>query len=130
MITDKFIDQYQESFSMKERKKVIEFFITFSRFECALKATIDFASGGQSYVKPNWDGFVRSINHSFDEKISDELKNAVDFLISFPPKIQILSDGVISWRTREFQTGTTKIKKLSLHIRDVRNNFISWWKIL
>lgn len=122
MTSKKFIEKYNQKITEEGRKLVGEFFITFSRFECALKATITYANGNQRKVEPNWDSFVASIRDSFDKTKNQELNDAVDFLLNSPPRIQSLNGGNITWRNRVFQDNEREINKLCLHIRDIRNN--------
>ena len=100
---------------------MIEFFIIFSRFECALKAS-NFANGNNERVSANWYTFINSINPNFDSDKTPELKQAVDYLINNPPKIQNLDNGHLRWRDRPFKENDQLITKLSLSIRDIRNN--------
>ena len=122
MTSKKFIEKYNQRITEGGRELVAEFFITFSRFECALKATITYANGNHLKVEPNWDSFVASIRDSFDKTKNQELNDAVDFLLNSPPRIQSLNDGYISWRNRVFQNNEREINRLCLHIRDIRNN--------
>ena len=47
MITKRFIDKLNQSVTIEGQNLIIEFFITFSRFECALK-TSNFANGNNA----------------------------------------------------------------------------------
>lgn len=122
MTSDKFIKHYKEKIDKKGQKLVTEFFITFSRFECALKATITFANGNEKGVKPNWDTFVLSIRENFNKEKTLKLKKAVNYLLEFPPKIQSLKDGELTWKPRIFSPNTLEIIRLRNHIADIRNN--------
>jgi len=122
MTSNIFIDNLNESISIQGRNLVVDFFITFSRFECALKATILFANGNQKKVEPNWDRFTASIRNDFNPEKNEILKNAVHFLLSEPPRIQVLISNTLEWRNRLFDENTPVTNKLSLHIRDIRNN--------
>jgi len=122
MTSNTFINHYIERIDENGRKLVLEFFITFSRFECALKATVIFANGNERKVEPNWDRFVATIRDSFDKEQNESLKNAVDYLLESPPKVQALIDNQITWCVREFQENTPEINKLRQHISDIRNN--------
>ncbi len=101
---------------------VVEFFITFARFECALKSSIEFANGNGDRVEANWGKFASSIRDSFNPHENKELKDAVDYMIQHPPKIQILLDGELKWRDRVFQPNEPQIHKICQHLRDIRNN--------
>lgn len=122
MSSEQFINHYEQRISNNGQLLVRNFFIAFSRFESALKATIIFANGDERKVEPNWERFVATIRETFDKNKNKEIGLATKYLLKHPPKIQTLVDGQISWRVREFQDNTPEINKLCLHIRDVRNN--------
>ncbi|CAM3142941.1 hypothetical protein DRF59_12675 [Chryseobacterium flavum] len=50
------------------------------------------------------------------------MEEAVNYLKNNPPKIQIFSDGNLEWKPRVRDINQPLINKLSLSIRDVRNN--------
>ncbi len=121
-ISKNFLKKVDDQIEPKGRSLIFEFFITFSRFECALKSSIQFANGDKKKVEPNWDKFTSSISGVFSLEGNPELKNAVEFILNEPPRIQGLVNGELIWRNREFEQNTPDIKKLCLHIRDIRNN--------
>ncbi len=49
-----------------DRELVLQFFLTFARFEFALKAT-GYARGNENFVEPDWNAFATSIRDAFDE---------------------------------------------------------------
>jgi len=103
-------------------KTIHRFFITFSRFEFALKASIVYARTVGNYVDPNWDVFTNTIQNNFDPAKNQELQDAVDYILQHPPKKQSLDNGSIIWVDRIFVDNITDVKKIDLHIRDIRNN--------
>jgi hypothetical protein len=121
MITKRFIEKLNETVTIEGQNLMIEFFITFSRFECALKAS-NFANVNNEKVNANWDAFVASIAATFNIEKSAGLKVAVEYLIQNPPRIQSLDNGQLSWRDRPFQKNVTPLTRLNLSIRDIRNN--------
>lgn len=121
MTSKRFIETLNKTITVEGQTLMTEFFITFSRFECALKAS-NFANGNQDRVTANWDTFVASIADAFDENKTANLKAAVDYIIQNPPRVQSLDNGQLSWRDRNFQANEPLINKLGLSIRDVRNN--------
>ena len=122
MLTKFFLKKVESSITTEGRKLIEEFFITFSRFECALKNSIEFAKGNEARVDANWDKFINSIAKDFAYDKDPELKSAVEFLLQKPPKIQNLENDRLNWRNRVFEANTLDITKLCLHIRDIRNN--------
>jgi len=111
-------------FPENNRDLVITFFITFSRFEYALKEE-GFVYGNQDKVTANWDQFATSIRGSFHPDRTPELQAAVDYLHNSPPRKQIIqSDKRWGWSRSQSQypKNTPLIHELLLSIRTVRNN--------
>lgn len=121
MITKEFIEGLNKTITIEGQTLIISFFITFSRFECALKAS-NFVTGGNDRVSANWDSFVSTIRQSFMNNRTQELKDAVEYLIQHPPRIQIIDNSQLDWRDRVFQDNEPEINRLSQSIRDIRNN--------
>lgn len=121
MITKQFIDQLNQSITVEGQNLIVEFFVTFSRFECALKSS-QFVSGDNERAWPNWEQFVASIRPAFDKNHSPELRNAFDYILNHRPRIQMVQGNQLGWRDREFQTNEPEINRVGLSIRDVRNN--------
>ena len=121
-ISKNFLKIVDEKIPLEGRNLIFEFFITFSRFECALKSSIEFANGGESKVEPNWDRFISAIATDFARDADPDLNGAVEFILTDPPKVQALAHGALVWRSRTFSQPTQDIHKLCLHIRDIRNN--------
>ena len=103
-------------------KIVYRFFITFSRFEFALKESLIYAHQQGNYVEPNWDVFTNAIEGNFNPAKTKELKDAVDYILQHSPKKQYLENGLILWRDRVFAKNVSDLKRLNNHIRDIRNN--------
>jgi hypothetical protein len=121
MITKSFIEKLNKTITIEGQTLMLDFFITFSRFECALK-TSNFVNGDAKNVLPNWDAFITSIRPTFNKDKNAQLVQAVDYLLQHPPKIQMIDNGQLGWRERLFNLNDPEINKLSLSIRDIRNN--------
>ena len=121
MTTKAFLDKFNNTINIQGRNLLTEFFISFSRFECALKAS-NFVNGNSNSIKANWDSFVGSIRQTFISERTPQLKQASDYIVNNPPRIQIIENGHLGWRDRVFQISDSEIDKLSLSIRDIRNN--------
>lgn len=121
MTTKTFIKTRYQTISEEGQILIRDFFITFSRFEYALKAS-NFANGDADKVTANWDVFITSIRQHFDKEKNAELKDAVDYIIQHPPRVQMYNNGQLGWRDRVFQANEPEINKLGLSIRDIRNN--------
>lgn len=122
MTSKRFLNKYKQTISEEGQLLINEFFVTSSRFECALKTTITYAVGNANRVDPNWDRYIADIRSNFNKTKSKELQEASDFLLQNPPRKQTLDNGSLSWTDRVFQNNEPEINKLSLHIRDIRNN--------
>lgn len=113
---------FQQYIPENNRDLVITFFITFSRFEYALKEE-GFFNGNQNKVTANWDQFATSIRGSFQPDRTPELQAAVDYLHNSPPRKQIVLDGTrLRWSHPRYRENTPLFNELLLSIRTVRNN--------
>jgi hypothetical protein len=121
MTTKLFIEKLNKTITIEGQTLMVDFFITFSRFECALK-TSNFVSGDENKVSANWDEFIKSVRGSFKKDKNAQLTQAVDYIIQNPPRIQMYEDKQLGWRNRIFQDNEPEISKLGLSIRDIRNN--------
>lgn len=121
MSTQTFIDNYNHKLSQESRDLVIEFFIIFSRFECALKASGFFTPGKEKAI-PWWEGFAASIGGSFDRSKTELLDGAVKVLLESPPRVQRVRNAQVVWEGRPFQLNDPDSYRLALSIRDIRNN--------
>ncbi|MBC3789374.1 hypothetical protein [Spirosoma utsteinense] len=121
MTTKTFIEKLNMTITVEGQTLMLDFFIIFSRFECALK-TSNFSSGDADKVSANWDTFIASIRNTFNKEKNAQLRQAVDYLVQHPPRIQMINNGQLGWRDRNFNLNEPEINKLSLSIRDIRNN--------
>lgn len=107
-----------------EKSLVTDFFITFSRFEYALKRK-GYTNCGKDMesVFANWDRFASEIKGKLDISIDMTLSNALDYIKTNPPEKQILKDGVLEWKeTRKFDRKEPLELYIVKNIRVVRNN--------
>lgn len=99
-------------------KLATDFFVVFSRFECALKRSGKYAMGDATRVDPNWDGFARDLGPAFLKEVV--ARGIAPDLIARPPKKQIkLEEGSLGWRDMGPVNNTAD---LFLAIRRARNN--------
>ena len=117
-----FIKRLNHSITVEGQILINEFFVTFSRFECALKAS-GFAIGDAERVNPNWDTFTSSVRDAFDSEPRSKIQTkAIEYLTNNLPRIQNFENGQLGWRERTFEPNVPLINRLSLSIRDIRNN--------
>lgn len=103
---------------------IIEFFAVFSRFEYSLKCA-GYFDKNKHYVAADWDDFANELNSPFEKKLKQnyQLKSAVDYLTTNPPKKQINSDGGLSWsKTSPWDGKEPILKWLLTAVRRIRNN--------
>lgn len=98
--------------------------LTFARFECALKNSLTYVNASNNKVEANWDLFISNIRSSFDPEKNDEIRNAVTYLLTHPPKIQVRHNHALAWQDRHHPDNTPDINRLCQAIRDIRNNLM------
>lgn len=108
----------EEALAAELPKGAIDFFVVFSRFECALKRSGTYAIGNEDRIDPYGDGFARDLSPAFLERIIEQAIAPV--LLNRPPKKQVkLADGALGWK----DIGSVKnTADLFLAIRRARNN--------
>lgn len=121
MSSKQFIANLNKSITIEGQNIMNEFFITFSRFEFALKNS-NYVNTDNVKVMANWDTFTQSISNSFNIEKTQILKKSVEYLLDNPAKLQIIQNGQLGWENRVFQANSPIINKLSQTIRDIRNN--------
>jgi hypothetical protein len=103
---------------------LLRFFLTFSRFEYALKAA-GFLIGNSKQAGADWDRFARSIRSHFNLDKSPALRNACDPFIINPPWKQVVIGGQLHWNASVAVSNISDVKGIEhmlLMIRRVRNN--------
>ena len=111
------------------RNEVAEFFITFARFEFALKAS-GFGENGRWGAEANWNRFADRIESCFNASTTEELRTAVEYLMTKPPKRQHYAHKALGWRSRTPFPDSSCMRKLLFHVRGVRNNLFHGAKFL
>jgi len=104
-----------------DRTLLLEFFLCFSRFEYALKAT-GFATGGRDHIRPEWRRFARSLRDKFDKKSDADVLKACDYILDVPPRKQVLVNGKLAWNTQACSRGESEVEFLLRMVGSVRNN--------
>ncbi len=96
-----------------------ELFRTFSRFEYALKASGFHKGNGDA--EANWRSFAESVTHTFENPAGEDLREAIRYFLSHPPKKQVVAHGELAWTESVPQTDLLSDRILT-YIRRVRNN--------
>jgi hypothetical protein len=108
------------------RELLLDFFLTFSKFEYALKNSGFFIKhpdqpNGAPPAEPDWDTFAVSLRTVFDSTKSEELKEACRYLLESPPNKQVIVNDAPAWETPT-RSQVTDFEFLLRAIRIVRNN--------
>ncbi len=115
----------------EDRLLAWHFFVFFSRFEYALKRTDLYLKAGTGDAEPNWDKFASDNNRLFTPGSSTELKTAVDYVLEFPPRKQLRSNGQMEWsKPQRYDKKEPLLIWLLRMIRSVRNNLFHGGKFL
>jgi len=107
---------------------LLEFFLTFARFEYALKATGFFVRprNDRPHVvheaKPAWDRFAVSLRNVFLTDVNADVAEACRFLSESPPDKQVIINEQPGWETQARKPADSEIEFLLRMIRCVRNN--------
>lgn len=105
-----------------------EFLGTFARCEYALKGS-GFARGSATSVEANWDTFASAIDWHFRRAADQAFKDAVDFLLSEPPRKQVLRNGEVQWKDSPPDRSLPKAQQVLLMVRRIRNNLFHGAKV-
>ena len=105
--------------------EVFDFFICFSKFECALKqAGYYHWNERHKKLSPDWKTFTKDIASEFDkdserrERILDE---AIKYFQDHPPQKQTRKEGQVDWKDVPYDNGPL-LEWLVDAIKRVRNN--------
>lgn len=95
-------------------------FREFSRMEYALKATRFFKPNKRN-AEPDWTAFARSIENTFSQISDTQLLKAMSYFDEYPPKKQVIEDGVLAWCSRPPQGSSAEDFYIQC-VKRVRNN--------
>ena len=113
-----------------DRELLLNFFVTFSRFEYALKASGLFKRTNPQRndpsrppeAQPDWDTFAVSLRYAFQLDRTETLKWACEYILDSPPWKQLIIDDVPSWETPVRPCHALDVEFLLRMVRCVRNN--------
>jgi hypothetical protein len=104
-----------------DRELLLNFFLTFSRFEYALKAS-GFAREIRGGVSPDWNRFALILRGSFNKCKDQNLLEACNYFFDNPPLKQVLINGGLAWETQCQEQNESDVEFLLRMVRCVRNN--------
>lgn len=113
-----------------DRELLLNFFLTFSRFEYALKASNYFirphATTNNTLrppdAKPDWVRFAVSLRDTFQKNKNDQLLEACEYIIESPPWKQVIVNNGVAWESPIRPERETDIEFILRMIRCIRNN--------
>ncbi|MFZ2445897.1 MAG: hypothetical protein WAW37_06035 [Syntrophobacteraceae bacterium] len=117
-----------------DKELLLDFILTFSRFEYALKVSGFFKKPNRGKfdsrcppdAKPDWDSFAVSLRGVFSQVRSEQLRQACEYLFGFPPNKQVIIHDAggwgIAWETPVRPRHETDIGFILRMVRSVRNN--------
>ncbi len=102
-------------------RRIQKFLVVFSRFEFTLQ------NQGLIYNHryADWRTFAQLLDTLFDKSSSNELENACDYLMAFPPNEY---SGTI-WQPLRLPTSLSLCQKLIRYIQTIRNNLFHGGKV-
>ena len=113
-----------------DRELLLTFFLTFARFEYALKASGLFKRPNRHRndvsrppeAQPDWDTFAVSLRGVFRTDKTESLKSACEYIFDCPPWKQVIINDGIAWETPVRPQQEWDIKFILRMVRCVRNN--------
>ncbi len=113
-----------------DRELLLNFFLTFARFEYALKASGLFKRTNPQRndpsrppeAQPDWDTFAVSLRCAFQPDRTETLKRACEYISDSPPSKQVIIDDAPSWETPVRPSHESDVEFLLRMVRCVRNN--------
>jgi hypothetical protein len=106
------------------RQFMLDFFLTFAKFEYALK-NCDFYQRrnlNQYDARPDWDRFAVSLRDSFQVDRGDKLCQACKYILDKPPNKQVIINNSVDWQTQERGNNESDIEFILRMVRCIRNN--------
>lgn len=103
-----------------DQNLLLEFFLTFARFEFALK-TSGFVVGDDREARPDWDRFGQSLDLARGRQ-DPSFAAAHDYLSLHPPARQVLVAAGVAWDASVPFTQLERMDHVLMLVRRVRNN--------
>ncbi len=100
------------------RDLVLDFLVTFARFEYALKRA-GYLLGNEQSVSPDWDKFAKELADADELSLAPVFESS-EYLEASPPMKQIKSKNSVGWV--RLNPMKTRIESLLFDVRTVRNN--------
>ncbi len=111
------------------RRLASDFLGVFSGAEFALKHA-GFARGDKTGAHPDWDAYAKAISPKFSRLKRRDFRKSVVYLLSHPPRKQVVVKGHITWRDSPPPSKLSEAEQVLLLVRRVRNNLFHGGKFL
>ncbi len=109
-----------------DEKLLLDFFLTFSRFEFALKNSGFYVKRRDTSLpyeaRPDWDSFAQRLKDEFHTDAPPRLRAACDHLLYNPPWREVVGGDTFGWDTTAEDESLSEIERLLRYVRRVRNN--------
>lgn len=119
-------DKLIESIAGEDGELVLNFFATFSAFECALKRTGFVKCGPYNSAEPDWTAFAQAVKTQLAKKVETTFTESKKYLVRNPPMKQMFtkssSGAGVNWEKNSKRENETEEEYLLRLVRDVRNN--------
>jgi len=109
-----------------DHKLLLDFFLTFSRFEFALKTAGFYVKRRNTSLpyeaRPDWDSFAQRLKDGFRTDATLRLRDACDRLLYNPPWREVVVGKILGWDSTAEDESLSEIERLLRYVRRVRNN--------
>ena len=105
-----------------ERHLLLDFFLTFSKFEYALKNSRFKRRARHAGAEPDWNGFISNVAPNFKQNENSSLEEACKFYLDNPPRKQVLLNNELAWKTQSQQDNESEEAFILRMVKTVRNN--------
>jgi hypothetical protein len=109
-----------------DQELLLDFFLTFSRFEFALKNSGFYIKRRNTSLpyeaRPDWDSFAQRLKDLFHTDTTKHLRDACDHLLYNPPWREVVGGNMLGWDTTAEDESLSEIERLLRYVRRVRNN--------
>jgi hypothetical protein len=106
-----------------DEKLALDFFETFSRFECGLMRAGFVKRGVYDSASPKWGAFADAIDGELTASTDTDFTNAKTYLLGQPPQLQKFDPpNGVRWQHNAPNANETDTRYLLRLVRDARNN--------
>ncbi len=103
---------------------VLQFVVGYSRFEYALKRSgyVKARGARDDSAESDWIRFAADVERTFQQRLTPEVRSAVSYLVTHPPKKQVVTHGTLGWRVATHSGDKRSLANVLSLVRTVRNN--------